>query len=67
MIQNWFMSLILNMAQLQLSYGIMEKIFAGFDTNRVDEACKLLAKSTPAIAATLLQRNDISEKYNKGN
>lgn len=42
---------------------IMEKIFVGFDKDRIDEACALLAKSTPAVAATLLCRNDIPDKY----
>lgn len=42
---------------------IMERIFIEFDKDRIDEACALLAKSTPAVAATLLRRNDIPDKY----
>jgi len=45
------------------SIKIMESIFIDFDKDHIDEACQLLAKSTPAVAATLLHRNDIPDKY----
>lgn len=42
---------------------IMERVFLNFETNRINEACEVISKSTPAVSATLLRRTDICEKY----
>jgi len=43
--------------------NVMERIFVGMVSDRIDEACAIVSKSTPAVIASLLKRNDISEKY----
>ncbi|KKM69027.1 hypothetical protein LCGC14_1454950 [marine sediment metagenome] len=45
------------------SIKIMEKVFLNFESDRIDEACDVISQSTPAVAATLLRRTDISEKF----
>ncbi len=42
---------------------VIERIFGDVETARVDEACAIIEKSTPAVSVSLLKRNDISEKY----
>jgi len=42
---------------------VLERIFIEMEPDRIDEACAIIVKSTPAMAASLLRRNDIPEKY----
>jgi hypothetical protein len=41
----------------------IEKIFKGMDSSRINEACAVLEKSTPAVSVAFLGRQDINEKY----
>jgi predicted peroxiredoxin len=42
---------------------LVGQLFADLDISKVDKGCEILSKSTPAISANLLKRNDISDKY----
>lgn len=42
---------------------IMEKVFLNFESGRINEACEVISKSTPAVVASLLKRTDISDKF----
>ena len=42
---------------------LIENLFKSLDSRFVNDACEIVSKSTPAVAASLLRRTDISEKY----
>lgn len=42
---------------------LIEDLFIKLPSDKVEDACNIIAKATPAVSACLLSRSDINEKY----